>query len=142
MRHFNPYDPDQGDQTHFFSNSKWLTGISLLEKYNLSFHHHFLPHQMELAASVIEKFPNIHFMIDHCGLPYERNELKIKEWREGNDKTRIKLYISSLLLGLELLVKYPNVFCKISGLFLDPYWNEDSIINIIMTCMDIFGPNR
>ena len=83
LRHFNPYDLDQEDQTYLLSDPNWLAGLKLLEKFNLSFQHHFLPHQMAVGAEVAAKFPKIKFMIDHCGLPNNKNETSISDWKEG-----------------------------------------------------------
>lgn len=83
LRHYNPYDIDQGDQTHFFTDPNWLAGLTLLEKFSLSFQHHFLPHQMSIGANVAARFPKVMFMVDHCGLPTGRDETNISNWREG-----------------------------------------------------------
>ena len=35
------------------------------------------------AAEVTRQFPDVMFMVDHCGLPYERDSATMKVWREG-----------------------------------------------------------
>ena len=68
---------------NFLTDPKWQAGVDLLGKYNLSFELQVLPHQMKRSAQVATKYPNVMFMVDHCGLPYERDQAKMTEWREG-----------------------------------------------------------
>ena len=35
------------------------------------------------AAAVARQFPRVMFMVDHCGLPYERDAVTMKLWRSG-----------------------------------------------------------
>ena len=35
------------------------------------------------SAEVIRQYPNVMIMVDHCGIPYERDEANMKLWREG-----------------------------------------------------------
>ena len=35
------------------------------------------------SAEVIKQYPNVMVMVDHCGIPYERDEANMKLWREG-----------------------------------------------------------
>ena len=83
---YHPTKPIFSEQVHdnFLTDPKWLSGVALLEKYNLSLEMQVLPHQMKRSAEVAKTFPGVMFMVDHCGLPYERDEAKMKEWREGD----------------------------------------------------------
>ena len=35
------------------------------------------------AAEVVKQYPNVMVMVDHCGLPYEKDEASTKLWKEG-----------------------------------------------------------
>lgn len=35
------------------------------------------------AAEVTRQFPGVMFMVNHCGLPYERDSNTMKLWRDG-----------------------------------------------------------
>ncbi len=35
------------------------------------------------AAEVVRQNPGVRFMVDHCGLPYQRDDGTMKTWREG-----------------------------------------------------------
>ena len=86
MLNHHPTKPIYSEQKHdnFLTDPKWLAGVGLLEKYNLSFEFHVLPHQMKRSADVARKFPGVMFMVDHCGIPYERDDAKIAELKDGN----------------------------------------------------------
>ena len=144
MLNYHPQKPQYSEQNNdnFLTDPKWLAGVALLEKYDLSFELHVLPHQMKRSAAVAEKFPNVRFMIDHCGLPYERDDATMEKWREGKP-----LYEHgkdfNFPLGLKELAKYPNVFCKISGVFAtDPSWDKDSVASVVLPCIEIFTIDR
>ena len=40
------------------------------------------PHR---AAAVVRDHPGVMVMVDHCGIPYERDTDSMKVWREGSD---------------------------------------------------------
>jgi predicted TIM-barrel fold metal-dependent hydrolase len=42
-------------------------------------------------------FPGVMFMVNHCGLPYERDTQTMKIWREGS-RTTHKLQTSLYIL--------------------------------------------
>ena len=62
---------------------EWLEGVGLLGKHGLSFDFHILPHQMGRASEVARTNPSVNFVVDHCGIPFERDEAKMRQWREG-----------------------------------------------------------
>ena len=62
---------------------EWLEGVGLLGKHELSFDFHILPHQMGRASEVTRTNPSVNFVVDHCGIPFERDEAKMRQWREG-----------------------------------------------------------
>lgn len=104
MLNFHPDKPQYSEPTHdnYLTDPVWIKGFGLLEKYNLSFELHVLPRQMHRcivvyrvrgrqftlhvhyrSAEVIKRYPNVMVMVDHCGIPYERDEANMKLWREG-----------------------------------------------------------
>ncbi len=85
MLNYHPTKPFYSQEKHdnFLTDEKWLAGLALLEKYNLSFEIHVLPHQLKRSAVVTKRFPGIMFMVDHCGIPYERDDDTMAERREG-----------------------------------------------------------
>ena len=71
------------DNDNYLTDKDWLDGVGLLGQHGLSFDFHILPHQLERASVVAKQFPNITFVLDHCGLPYERDDVSMATWREG-----------------------------------------------------------
>ncbi len=48
-----------------------------------------------------------------------------------------------LILGLQELSRYPNVYCKASGMFLtDPKWDQKSVDMVVKPLFEMFGFNR
>ena len=39
------------------------------------------------AAEAVRSVPNVKIMVDHCGLPYERDDATMRVWREGGCRT-------------------------------------------------------
>ena len=85
LLNFHPTKPKYSEQKHdkFITDPQWQSGYALLEKYNLSFDLHILAGQMQRAADLVRKFPHILVMLNHCGVPYERDETTMKVWKEG-----------------------------------------------------------
>jgi predicted TIM-barrel fold metal-dependent hydrolase len=129
MLNYHPTKPVYSEAPHddYLTDPQWLKGVALLEKYGLSFEMHVLPHQMHRAAEVTRQFPGVKFMVNHCGLPYERDPDTMKIWRGG----------------LADLARQPNVHCKVSGVFAtDPHWTQESVAEVVQPVLDLFGLDR
>jgi predicted TIM-barrel fold metal-dependent hydrolase len=81
-----------------------------------------------VMRELAEKWPDAKIVLGHAGLPRERTEAKVGEWREA----------------LDVLADAPNVYCKISALASAsaPNWTIDSIRPLVLACVDSFGPDR
>ena len=110
---------------NLLTDPQWQKGYALLEKYNLSFELHVLGHQMQRSADLIRKFPHVPVMVEHCGVPYERDESSMKVWRQGMTE----------------LSTCPNTYCKISGVFPDG-WTKQSVADVVLPCVEMFGVDR
>jgi predicted TIM-barrel fold metal-dependent hydrolase len=109
------------------NDDRWRANIGLLAKYNLSFDLQLFPSQMPSAATLIAQHPRVQFVVLHQGLPLDQSPDGLARWREG----------------LALLARYPNVAVKISGFgMFDHAWTTDSIRPLVLTTLDIFGPER
>ena len=65
------------------TSREWIEGVGLLERHTLSFEVHALPHQHQRVYDVVKKYPNIQFILDHCGLPFIRDEENMTLWKNG-----------------------------------------------------------
>jgi predicted TIM-barrel fold metal-dependent hydrolase len=106
------------------SDPRWQLGYALLEKYKLSFDLQ-TPwwHLAEAAAAV----PGIQIVVNHTGLPADRNEPALAAWRRA----------------LETVAAEPNVAIKISGLGArNQTWPAASNHRVIRETIEVFGVDR
>jgi predicted TIM-barrel fold metal-dependent hydrolase len=113
--------------TDLLLNDQWRKGYALLAKYGLSFDLQLYPSQMAAAAELATANPNVPVIVNHAGMPTDRDEAGLQAWRDG----------------LALLARQPNVSCKISGLaMIDRTWTVDSLRPFVLRVIETFGPNR
>jgi predicted TIM-barrel fold metal-dependent hydrolase len=111
----------------FLNDDAWLAGFRLLHKYKLSFDLQLYPAQMGDAVQLARRNPETLIVINHTGMPLERDEAGLALWRDGMKR-----------LGAE-----PNVVAKISGLgMVDWRWSEASIRPFVLGVIDRFGVDR
>ncbi|MBI1686693.1 amidohydrolase family protein [Caulobacter hibisci] len=108
-------------------NDQWRRGFALLADHGLSFDLQLYPAQMATAAALADAHPDIPLIVNHAGMPTDRDEAGLALWRSG----------------LAELAKRPNVSCKISGLaMVDRAWTVDSLRPFILYVIEAFGPER
>ena len=108
-------------------DARWRKGYGLLAKYGLSFDLQLYPSQMAMAAELAAAHPDVPVIINHAGMPTDRDEAGLKAWRDG----------------LALLAERPNVSCKISGLaMIDRAWTVESLRPFVLRVIETFGPSR
>ncbi|KQY32773.1 amidohydrolase [Caulobacter sp. Root1455] len=106
---------------------QWRKGYALLAKYGLSFDLQLYPSQMAAAAALAAANPEVSVIVNHAGMPTDRDEPGLQAWRDG----------------LALLAQRPNVSCKISGLaMIDRAWTIDSLRPFVLRVIETFGPSR
>lgn len=111
----------------YMTDAGWLKGYERLAAHGLSFDAQLYPHQMPELAAVAERFPEVPLVIDHCGMPIERETGGLQRWRDG----------------MEALASLDHVHLKISGLgMVDHDWTRQSIEPIVREAIRIFGPAR
>ncbi|MEZ5783225.1 MAG: amidohydrolase family protein [Rhizobiaceae bacterium] len=112
---------------NYLEHETWRNNFKLLAKYGLSFDMQIYAGQMKQAHDLLKANPDIPVVIDHSGMPVDRNLAQLKEWRNG----------------LKLLAELDHVTIKLSGLgMVDHKWTTESIRPYILTMIDLFGPNR
>jgi predicted TIM-barrel fold metal-dependent hydrolase len=79
------------------------------------------------AAGLAQAHPETLIILDHAGMPVDRDEAGIRTWRQG----------------MRALAAVPNVVSKISGLgAFDWRWSADSIRPFVLETIEIFGVSR
>jgi len=115
------------ERNDLLTDPKWLHGFGLLEKHSFSFDLQLYPHQMPDAAKVAAAHQGTTIVLNHTGMPLERDAAGLKAWRDG----------------MRLLAANPNVNAKISGLgMVMPDWTVASIRPFVHETIDIFGVDR
>jgi predicted TIM-barrel fold metal-dependent hydrolase len=108
-------------------DSRWRHGFRLLRKFGFSFDLQLYPSQMSGALDLARSYPETLIILDHAGMPVDRDEEGIQTWRQG----------------LRGLAAAPNVVVKISGLgAVDWHWTVESIRPFVLETIDIFGVDR
>jgi predicted TIM-barrel fold metal-dependent hydrolase len=111
----------------YLKDDTWRQNFSLLAKYNLSFDLQLYYHQIDDAISLAKDNPEILFILNHAGMPVDRDTESIEAWR----------------LALERLAECSNVVAKISGLGMcDWKWTVDSIRPFVLGVIKAFGVDR
>jgi hypothetical protein len=110
-----PIDPEreelrQTPRGDWWTDPDWLRSLALIDELGLSFDLQIHIPQMPAAAELVERFPNLQFILNHAGFPYITDDETLAAWREG----------------MQLLAARPNIACKISGLGMADY--DDSHI--------------
>ena len=83
--------------------------------------------RFELLGTVLDRHPDVTFVLNHGGTPNERTPEFLAQWRAG-------------LTGL---AARPNLVCKVSGFALgDKEWTTESLTPVVNACIDIFGVDR
>ena len=114
-------------QPRSMQDPKWRNGLSLLEKYDLSWDLRVVWWHLEEAAEVVREHPDLRTVLNHTGYPLDRSPEALVVWRRG----------------MEALAACPNVWCKISGLVVkgEP-WTLAANKPIIRDAISIFGAER
>ncbi len=113
--------------SNYLEDETWRSNFPLLAKFGLSFDLQIYYQQMQRAAQLAAEHPDIQFILNHTGMPVERDVRGIEGWREG----------------MMALAECPNVAVKISGLGMtDPRWTTKRIEPFVLETIAIFGVER
>jgi len=111
-----------------FSNPIFINNLDLLSKYNLTFDICAKNELLTTAIKMVEKKPDINYMLDHMGKPDIKNK-EINSWKNN----------------IRLLAENPNVYCKVSGLVTEAdlqNWNLDRLRPYFDYALEQFGTDR
>src|SRR5215472_1346622 len=124
VRHIVQSEPND----RFLLEEDFLRGISLLERFDLTYDILIYPRHLPVAAEFVGKFPRQRFVLDHLAKPSIKSG-EINAWADG----------------IRQLAGFPNVFAKLSGLVTEAdwlHWKAEDIIPYLDVAFDCFGPNR
>ncbi|MSQ88528.1 MAG: amidohydrolase [Betaproteobacteria bacterium] len=106
---------------------KWLAGLRLLKKFDLSWDLRVPTWHLEEAAQVARANPDIAVVLNHTGFPWDRSDAGLEQWRRG----------------MKALAACEHVCCKLSCLCLpDDPWDCEDNRGIVLEAIEIFGIDR
>ncbi|WP_338359424.1 amidohydrolase family protein [Yeosuana marina] len=118
----------QAEADDFMLDSKFMNGISKLERFNLTYDILVFPRQLPAAVELAKAFPNQKFVLDHIAKP-RISEVIADDW----------------LNNIQLLAENPNVSCKISGMVTetkDFNWKKRDFTPFLDAVVTAFGMDR
>jgi predicted TIM-barrel fold metal-dependent hydrolase len=108
----------------------WERGLRLLSERGLSFDLLIFPNQLQLAAELFSRVPDLPVILGHTAVPDQKADPGLDEWRAG-----IKRFAEEV----------PRGIFKLSGMgFIsggEP-WEASELAPIVREGIEIFGPDR
>ena len=126
-------------------------GYALLEKFQLSFDLQCAPIQLQAAAKLCAKYPNIPVCINHLGKPRQLLRPDVVPMITSNNKTTITMNQNELRTwrdGMTALAALPHVYVKISMIgYAIPGWirtpeRTKVAKDLCREVVELFGPQR
>ena len=109
------------------TDEAWQRGFALLARHGFAFDLQIYPAQMPAAARLAARHPGTAIILNHTGMPIDKDAAGIEAWRAG----------------MRALAARPNVSVKISGLaMLDWRWSRESLRPFILETLEMFGAER
>jgi L-fucono-1,5-lactonase len=124
IRHIVQAEPDE----RFLLRADFLRGIASLEEFNLSYDILIYPRHLPVAIEFVQRFPKQKFVLDHLAKPFIKVQT-MEPWASH----------------IRQLARFPNVFCKLSGLLTEAdwrAWKPAQFVPYLETALECFGPDR
>lgn len=114
-------------RSDLMSDPSWRSAFAGLSRHELSFDALVFPTQLDELLRLAADFPEQLIILNHCGSPIDRDPDGLHAWSKG----------------LAALARAPNVAIKMSDLVAyDHDWTLDSLREVVMRCIECFGPER
>jgi L-fuconolactonase len=124
VRHVVQDEPDD----RFLLRADFQAGLARVYERGLVYDLLVFPRQLRAAIGLAGKFPHQKFVLDHIAKPPIRDG-KISPWRED----------------IRELAKWPNVWCKVSGMITEASWQgwkASDLRPYLDVVVEAFGPTR
>lgn len=124
VRHVVQAEPDDD----FLLRSNFLRGIAALQEFDLTYDILIYPRHLPVAIEFVQRFPEQRFVLDHLAKPFIKAQT-IEPWA-----THIRQ-----------LGKFPNVFCKVSGMVTEADWKSwkpEHFKPYLEAALEAFGADR
>ncbi len=97
----------QSEADDFMLRKDFRNGIAALMDYSYTYDILIFPRQLPAAIDLVKSFPEQVFILDHCAKPDIKSH-QLTGWKEN----------------ITELARFPNVFCKLSGLITEAAWKS------------------
>ena len=115
------------DRNDLMTDPDWLRGYRALADYGGSFDLQVWPWQLEDAADLAHRVPEVPIVLDHTGMPRDWDDAGVELWREG----------------MKALADTDNVSVKISALgMFSGEFTTDRIRRFVLDTIEIFGVDK
>ena len=124
IRHIVQGEPDD----RFLLRTDFLRGIAALEEFSLTYDILIYPRHLPTAIEFVQRFPKQLFVLDHLAKPFIQAQT-IEPWASH----------------IRELAKFPNVFCKVSGMVTEADWKSWKPAHFkpyLEIALESFGPDR
>jgi L-fuconolactonase len=124
VRHITQDEPDDD----FIIRPDVLRGLRILEKHRVPFDLLFYVKHLRHAATLAKLLPGLPMVIDHLAKPRVREGI-LEDWEPH----------------LRAAAKFPNVYCKLSGLVTEAdwkAWKPADLLPYVAIALEAFGPSR
>ena len=135
LAHFSQYGKLKGfrhivqaEPEGFMLQPEFQRGIEKLRRYNFTYDLLVYPNQLPDAISLVRKFPDQKFVLDHLGKPNIKQGI-LYPWDEH----------------IRTLARFDNVYCKVSGMVTEANhqtWSEEAMTPYLDAVFDAFGSYR
>ena len=116
VRHIVQDEPDD-----FLLRADFQKGISMLQRFGLTYDILVYQHQLKAAIEFVRKFPDQKFVLNHIGKPKTKKTIDT-DWKKD----------------MFQLSKSQNVFCKLSG----SVWSNKDYFQVADIVISAFGTDR
>jgi len=118
----------QAKPNGYMSSDSFRYFISRLKNHDYTYDLLIQPHQLQEALGLVSEFPNQKFVIDHLAKPDVKNQ-DFGQWKSH----------------IQEFENLPNVYCKISGMVTEAYWQSwqsSDFRYALDVVFDTFGTSR
>ena len=118
----------QAEADDFLLQENFQHGIAKLKKFNLVYEILIRKEQLASVIAFVAKFPEQIFVLDHLAKPNIK-DAEVTLWRHQ----------------IQQLAKFPNVYCKVSGMVTEADWNAwkyENFVPYLDVVFEAFGTER